>query len=440
MQSILERLAKKWYNCKDIFDGDEIMALKQEEQRETQKPFINWRRNLVILWTCVFLTCASYTMVVPFLPLYLLQELGVSSSSVNIWAGMIFSVTFLGSAIMAPYWGAMADRVGQKKMALRAGFGLSLCYFFSSMAQTPEQLFAVRAFTGFISGFVPASMALCSSTLPAEKLGWGMGWMQAAVASGGVIGPLIGGYVSEWFSMRFSFYVASGALLLATCAVFYFVQDIVDLKARQKAKETSILSDLRLAVGNKKLLYIMGLFFLVQSCLLIIQPLLTIYVKELMGGMEGAVKASGVVFSLAGIAGILAAPFWGRTGQKVGFARTLFFVMICAGLTNLCQVFVRDIWQFGFVQFVFGLFLAGAAPNINAGIVRTTDPLVRGKAFGLVTSAQQSGGVVGPLLGGFMGTFLATRYIFVFTGIVLICAGTHIYCTKVRKSAGGSSW
>ena len=415
------------------------MTLKSPQDSDGSKKHINWKRNLIVLWAGVFLTCASYTMVVPFLPLYLLQELGVSSSSVNLWAGIIFSVTFLGSAIMAPYWGAMADRVGQKKMAIRAGCGLALCYAMSSLAQTPYQLLAVRAFTGFISGFVPASMALCSSTLPAEKLGWGMGWMQAAVASGSVIGPLIGGYVSEWFSMRFSFYVASAALLTATVAVFYYVQDIVNDSMKEKAKR-SVLADLRLAVSNKKLLYIMGLFFLVQACLLIIQPLLTIYVKQLMGGMDGVVKASGVVFSLAGIAGIIAAPFWGKTGQKVGFAKTLFFVMVCAGLTNLCQVFVGDIWQFGLVQFIFGLFLAGAAPNINAGIVKTTDPLVRGKAFGLVTAAQQSGGVVGPLVGGFMGTFLATKYIFVFTGLVLILTGIHIYLTKVKDKENGGIW
>ena len=416
------------------------MALKSTDKSVNSIGNINWRRNLLVLWIGVFLTCASYTMVVPFLPLYLLQEMGVSSSSVNIWAGTIFSVTFFGSAIMAPYWGAMADRVGQKKMAIRAGFGLAICYWLSSLAQTPHQLLAVRALTGFISGFVPASMALCSSTLPPEKLGWGMGWMQAAVSSGAVIGPLIGGYVSEWFGMRFSFYVASGALALATCGVIYYVQDIIADSAAKARARRSVLEDLRMAVNNKKLLYIMGLFFLVQSCLLIIQPLLTIYVKELMGGMDGAVKASGVVFSLAGIAGIMAAPFWGKTCQRVGFAKTLFFVMVCAGLTNLCQVFVSDIWQFGLVQFVFGLFLAGAAPNINAGIVKTTDPLVRGKAFGLVTAAQQSGGVVGPLVGGFMGTFMATKYILVFTGLVLICTGLHIYFTKVKQQGDKEIW
>ena len=35
---------------------------------------ISWQRNLAVLWCGVFFACASYTMVVPFLPVYLLQE------------------------------------------------------------------------------------------------------------------------------------------------------------------------------------------------------------------------------------------------------------------------------------------------------------------------------------------------------------------------------
>lgn len=63
--------------------------------------------------TSVFMS-ASYTMLVPFLPMYLIEELGVHATEVNIWSGIIFSSTFLISAIMAPIWGAMADKKGRK--------------------------------------------------------------------------------------------------------------------------------------------------------------------------------------------------------------------------------------------------------------------------------------------------------------------------------------
>ena len=68
-------------------------------------------------------------------------------------------------------------------------------------------------------------------------------------------------------------------------------------------------------------------------------------------------------------------------------------------------------------------------------MVEVTDPSMRGKAFGLVTSAQQFGGVIGPLLGGFLGGFLLTRYILVITGVILLLAGSYTYLTKVKKTA-----
>lgn len=64
--------------------------------------------------TSVFMS-ASYTMLVPFLPMYLIDELGVEQSDVNIWSGLIFSISFLISAIMAPIWGRFPIRKATKR-------------------------------------------------------------------------------------------------------------------------------------------------------------------------------------------------------------------------------------------------------------------------------------------------------------------------------------
>ncbi|PWM79576.1 MAG: MFS transporter [Phascolarctobacterium sp.] len=396
---------------------------------------LHWKLNLYVLWVCVFFTCASYTMCVPFLPVYLLQHLGVTADDVNSWTGLIYSVTFFTAAIMAPYWGAHADRIGQRLMAIRAGFGLALTYALMGMCQSPEQLFGVRLLAGLVSGFVPASLSLVSSTLPAVKMGWGMGLMQTAVASGSILGPMLGGYVSAWFGMRMSFYIAAGALLISTIMVIAFVRDIGHEKTQSKV--VHIWADLKSSLQNKGLLFVMSMFFLVQVCVMIVQPLITMYVSYLLGGVvnDDVVKTAGIIFSLAGIAGIIAGPYWGSRGQKRGYTRTLFLVFICAGVINMCQFFVTNIWQYAAVTFIYGLFLAGAVPNINSRLVEVTDPSVRGKAFGLVTSAQQFGGVVGPLLGGFLGGFMPTRLILVLTGFILVCAGIYTYLTKVRSVA-----
>ena len=184
---------------------------------------------------------------------------------------------------------------------------------------------------------------------------------------------------------------------------------------------------------NRELRFIMLMFFMVQTCVMTIQPLITMYVGQLMGAMgDDAVKMSGVIFSLAGFAGILAARFWGKRGQSYGYVRIFALVTFTAGFINLFQVFIQDVWQFAAIQFVYGLFLAGAVPNINANLTVVTDKNTRGKAFGLSTSANQFGGVVGPLLGGVLGACMSTRHVLVATGCILMCMGLYSYYTRAR--------
>ena len=400
--------------------------------KKTKKNTV-WKKNLPVLWIAVFLCCASYTSCIPFLPVYIMREMGVDPSEVNFWAGISFAVTFLGCTVMAPYWGALADHVGQRKMAIRAGYGLALTYFLTGACQDIYQLIGVRILCGVVAGFVPACMSMASSSLPESRMGWGMGLMQTALSSGTIMGPLMGGYMASWFGMRMSFYVGSIALFTATTAVMFIVKDMTILQ-KGGFSASSLWHDLQDSLRNKELRFIMFMFFMVQTCVMTIQPLITMYVGQLMGAMgDEAVKMSGVIFSLAGFAGIIAAPFWGKRGQSYGYVRIFALVTFTAGFINLFQVFIQDVWQFAAIQFVYGLFLAGAVPNINANLTVVTDRATRGKAFGLSTSANQFGGVVGPLLGGALGAVMTTRYVLVTTGCILMCMGLYSYYTRARE-------
>lgn len=394
---------------------------------------INWRVNLAVLWLAVIFCCSSYTMCVPFLPVYLLKEMGVKQSEVSLWTGIVFAATFFWSAVMAPCWGALADKVGQKKMALRAGIGLGATYFLTAICQDVYQLLIVRTLTGMVAGFVPACMSLASQSLPEYKMGWGMGLMQSALFSGTIIGPLMGGYLSSWFGMRATFYLAGTSLLFAAFLIFFLVKDLPFTKGKHKL-DLSVLLDLKEAFKEKEIFYVMGMIFAIQGVVMVIQPLVTMYVGELRGIMDDdSIKIAGWIFSLAGLAGIISATFWGKRGQRFGYVKTFAVVVFCGGFINLFQAFVQNVWQFAGIQFIYGLFLAGAIPNVNAYATTITDKNMRGRAFGLMAAANQFGGFCGPLLGSLLGSFLPTRYVLVCTGMILICVASYSYFSRVRK-------
>lgn len=376
------------------------------------------------------LSSSSYTMVIPFLPLYLL-DIGVSQENVTMWTGVIFSVSFLFSAVMAPYWGRCADKTGKRRMIMRAGFSLAIVYFLGAFVRNPVDLLIVRILQGFASGFVPASMAVVASTVPIDKMGSSLGFMQAALLIGGILGPLLGGGLAHFFGMRLSFVVAAAIIFLTTIAVGLLVNEPEN---SQTSRESSISDDFKMAFGNHKLVKMLLLLCAVQMISMTLQPLITLYVAELQGTMEGAVLTAGIIYSLAGVAGAVAAPIWGRVGQQRGFRRILIVAFIGAGVFNMGQFFIADIYRFAVLQFCFGFFIVGVYPAINTIIVNCTDKNSQGRVFGLTTTANQLGCMIGPLLGGMISSWIGLRSVFLFTGSALLILGMIIILSCYRKS------
>ncbi|QDR82337.1 MFS transporter [Sporomusa termitida] len=384
---------------------------------------MNWRRNLWTLAFAVMLSGSSYTMVIPFLPLYLL-EIGVSPDRVNLWSGFIFSVTFFIAAVMAPYWGRRADQSGRRRMILRAGFSLAAVYLLGAFVRNPADLLAVRVLQGVASGFVPASMAIVAASTPPAKMGFSLGIMQTTLLTGGILGPVIGGTLTHLFGMRLSFVAAAVIIFLGTLMVGALV---AEPKHCQVQPESSIRDDLRAAFRNRRLMAVLLLLFAVQAVSMILQPLITLYVVQLQGNAAGVVFTAGIVYSLAGVAGAISAPLWGRLGQRAGFLRILVVAFAGAGLFNLSQFFAGDIYQFAGLQFLYGLFIVGVFPAINTIAVSCSDANSQGRIFGLTTTANQLGSMVGPLLGGGISSWLGIRPVFLVTGGMLLVLGGIVF-------------
>ena len=217
------------YNPLMIFDSSTVCGRvffgskdKQIVENDNAKP---WKLTLVILTASSLLMSASYTMLVPFLPMYLIQELNVAQDEVNLWSGIIFAISFAISGIMAPIWGAMADKKSRKLMAVRAAICLSITYVLGGLVQDVWQLFGVRVLQGFASGLWPACLAIMTVNAPRTKLGLCLGTMQGAMTAGGVLGPLMGGLLAEAFGMRAAFFLGGVGLFIITLLIIFYIKE-----------------------------------------------------------------------------------------------------------------------------------------------------------------------------------------------------------------------
>jgi DHA1 family multidrug resistance protein-like MFS transporter len=287
----------------------------------------------------------------------------------------------------------------------------------------------VRVLQGLAAGLWASELAIVSSSVPSEKLGFSLGVMQAGLTSGGVIGPLLGGVLAEVFGMRASFMIAGIALFTISLITIFFVPEPPhDETARVSAKPSRQIDLLKKPVIKQMLI----LSVLVQMVILILQPIITLYVAQLRGSMENIILIAGAVFSLGGIASSISAPFWGRFGQKDSFGLTMYLAMGGAGVCLLLQSIPNQLTLFAVMQFVTGLFFAGINPSISAVLANNTERAIQGSIFGMLFSAQQLGSMAGPLLGGLVGTYWGLKEVFIVAGAIIIM--TSIFVKNTRGS------
>ena len=387
-------------------------------------------RNVWIITASMTVLAICYTMIIPFLPIYLL-ELGVPKADVALWSGLVFGITFLIAGIMAPIWGKIADNKGKKRMALRAGFAIAVSYVLIGMVTDQYQLLMGRALVGFANGFYPAAMTMVSLSVDEKQVGRALGIFQTGLILGNVIGPFLGGAVESVVGMRPVFYISGIAVFIATLAVLFLVKEpkleventTSKEQSKQPAKATSLREDFKSVQEQPVLVRLLWIYYFMQCVIMMLQPILALYVGDMQGTMEGAAIISGTILSIGGLAGSLTTNIWVRLGERRGYFRTISYCMLGSGVVLLLQSLPVGIWWFGVLQVLIGSCIVGINPSLSAAVTLNTEPGFRGRMFGMTTTAQQFGSMVGPVFASIVSTYIGISYVFSITGLLLLYMG-----------------
>lgn len=353
---------------------------------------VPWVVTLTILVASAFLMDMSFTMITPFLPVYLSSELGAKASEVDMWSGAVFAVTFFVSGLLGPVWGVLADRKSRKLMALRASIGLTISYALCGIVQTPMQLFAARFFQGLCAGLYPALLALLAASIPARKTGLSMGLMQGGMTVGAVVGPFVGGVLADYFGMRESFFVASVALGLISLLIGFCIKE----KPRTIKVTSRNWFDWSV-ICQPAIFKMLMACAVIHASLFSAQPILPLYIAQLQGSMDNIMMLSGTIFSVCAISIMIASPILGAAGQKFGFLKVLSCSLFFAGLLISAQVLGRTPFEFGVWRFIAGFAIAGLIPLVNSIISTECPPDKKGEVFGFNFLTGHAGMALGRL-------------------------------------------
>jgi MFS transporter, DHA1 family, multidrug resistance protein len=287
------------------------------------------------------------------------------------------------------------------------------------IAQNVWQFLAFRALMGAFAGFSAAAIALVASQAPEGRLGFALGWLSTGQLVGSLVGPIIGGLLADATgSYRIPFYCTSATILLAMGLVSIGVRERFVRPPRTRG-DRSILSSLLALARSPGLIALFFVLLMAQFGVRTVQPVVTLYVKEMVGERPDLATLGGIAFSVTGLADLLASPFLGKRSDVIGYRRVLLICLCGATLTTLPQAFAGDYWVFTAERFAVGLFIGGVLPTANALVGRLVPPAQRGSVYGMTSSAMFLGNSLGPLSGGVVAAAFGLNWVFLVTAAVL---------------------
>lgn len=399
-----------------------------------------WKVNIFSVWLGCFFTGLAMSQILPFLPLYI-EQLGVQShQSLSLWSGLVFSATFLISAIVSPLWGSMADRRGRKLMLLRASLGMAVVIALQAFVTDVWQLFLLRALMGLTSGYIPNAMALVASQVPRDKSGWALGTLSTGQVSGVIIGPLMGGYLADHVGLRVVFLITAGLMTVSFLITLFLIKErVVHVKKADQLKGRAIFASLpypRLIVT----LFITTM--MIQLTNSSISPILTLFIKDITQSHENLAFISGAIAAVPGVSALLAAPRLGRLGDRIGTARILIAAMFATIILFCFMSLVSTPLQLGALRFLMGFAEGALMPAVQTLLLKYSSDQVTGRIFGYNQSFMYLGNVVGPLLGSSVSALFGFRWVFLFTALLVaintlqLWSGFHTLQRDRRKKTG----
>ncbi|GEP64173.1 MFS transporter [Clostridium beijerinckii] len=389
-----------------------------------------WRKNLIVCWFGIFVAAIGMSQIAPVLPIYI-QHLGVQdTASITKISGIAFGITYVISAIFSPIWGSAADKYGRKPMILRASLGMAITIGCMGFAPNVYVLIGLRLLQGVITGYSTACTALIATQTDKENAGYALGTLSTANIAGSLIGPTIGGFIDEIFGLQSVFFITAALLLISFITTVLFVKE----SFTHEDKDVLSIKEVWKAIPEKNLTITMFVtFFILAVALYSVEPIVTVYVKQLSSNSSHIVLLAGLTFSASGLANIIAAPRLGKLSDKVGAHKIILACIIGAGIIFIPQAFVKDTWQLMGLRFLLGIASAGLNPSVNIVLKKITPASLTGRVFGFNMSAGYLGAFGGAVLGGQVAGNLGMKYVFFITSALLFINAVWVYFKVYKK-------
>src|SRR3954447_15864066 len=153
---------------------------------------------------------------------YIQGSVSASQDQIN-W---VLTSYIVAAAIMTPPTGFLAGRFGRKRLFLASVIGFTVASMLCGMAQSLEEIVVFRVLQGmFGAALVPLSQSVLLDIYPKERQGSAMALWGMAVVIGPIMGPVLGGWLTENYTWRWVFYINVPIGILTLLGIVAFLPE-----------------------------------------------------------------------------------------------------------------------------------------------------------------------------------------------------------------------
>ena len=363
----------------------------------------------------------------PILPIYA-RHMGAS----GLLIGIIFSGFALSRGIFAPIIGQYSDSRGRRTMILAGLCLVALLSVAYAWADTPGWLMAIRTLQGFATVLItPIAQSYIGDLTPEGKEGKYMNLFFLSFFGGQAIGPAMGGYLSDRFSITTPFYAMAIMSVLALILVFFLVPESPGTRVGAKREAASFRKVWKGVMGDKEM---QGIMALMSSRGFYRWGFNTFF--PLLATMSMALSKTqvGVVLSFYMIAGaIIQYPAGLLADRFISHRKEILFGgAVLSPVMMFLVPFTDNFYLLVLITLMMGLF--SAIGRASAVAIRTERGRIHGMGVvtGAFTTSMSAGQVIGPLVFGVIADTFKISDAFYLGGVIGL-AGSIISYALLRR-------
>lgn len=358
---------------------------------------VAWHRQARLVIVAQFIIILALDMSDPYWPLIISSTHAFNPRILQYWSGAIYMAPLLTMIFTTLLWIKVGERIGYKKMILRAGFALAATQWSLFFFANPWAILAIRLLQGGLAGFSTAAQAWSLAITPINTHSQIVGRLQAATAMGSIVGPICGGLISHYYGYLSIFITAGCVCLLLSVILANYLQENLVPSIPSVVKNTQKKFFLHEPAKNLLLLLICS----TQAARWMSTPFFALYVAQQLHADNVTL---GLIYAAMALSMSLMTSTLGKTIDKKPSRHAwvkllLIMALLLSGLSQWGFAFItKSYFAFG-LSILWGLSLGIIALILFSFLLRGICDSNRAKAIGLGNTALKSGNLFGIIAG-----------------------------------------